>query len=342
MHSLPNALIRRSPLLPHESLASLLVRLGMLNFYDPPTIIYQLCLESLPAHSRRRLAAPRTLTLFTRIAALTKLPLNDLYRATAHRFAEVLTPPDDMLETLELPDVGMVPVLGDLVVQRNIRVEAAGQWCPVCLQEQPYYRLHWQPIAVAACLQHECLLVHRCGTCAYPVPVRQIMEAVCRRCGADLRTTPTVSVSGDSWGLTTQNIIQAWLMNGVTPATETHGLPTQPLRTLFRVLDGFRFAASVAEPTWPHLHRLPGMPSAWTRVPDTRAHPTPLQSYYLYATAMKGLVDWPHGFVTWLKAYRGRGPIPRQGQLGTDLGVVYQTWIERLAASRFSVSTGGV
>jgi DNA-binding transcriptional MerR regulator len=118
-------------------------------------------------------------------------------------------------------------------------------------------------------------------------------------------------------------------MEDVAPAVNTYGLPIQPPRTLFRVLDGLRLAATVAEPSWSHLHPLPVAPPAWTHPRDAREHPAPFQSYYLYATAMKGLANWPDGFVTWLKAYRERGPIPRQGRLGTDLGIVYQTWIER-------------
>jgi hypothetical protein len=55
---------------------------------------------------------------------------------------------------------------------------------------------------------------------------------------------------------------------------------------------------------------------------------SPYQSYCLYATALKAIINWPHGFYKFLDVYRGEAPTRKyHAQAVGDLGNLY-TWLE--------------
>ena len=89
----PKRLLRRSPLLPGESLSSLLARLTRLNYYDSPTTIEWLCQRGSEIHGSVSLTLPVHARMFERVTKLTQIDPADLYAATPHRFAEVLRAP---------------------------------------------------------------------------------------------------------------------------------------------------------------------------------------------------------------------------------------------------------
>ena len=59
--------------------------------------------------------------------------------------------------------------------------------------------------------------------------------------------------------------------------------------------------------------------------PDIR----PEDSYSLYATAMKGIVNWPDGFHEFLKIYRLREVKEIRSQLDADFGALYSDWVKK-------------
>jgi hypothetical protein len=76
-------LLRRTSLLPNESLASVLERLAQLNFYANSGLIQTISRERLAAMNMEDdLAQPTQLETFQQLANLTHLPLDDLYAAS--------------------------------------------------------------------------------------------------------------------------------------------------------------------------------------------------------------------------------------------------------------------
>ncbi|HYU71619.1 MAG TPA: TniQ family protein [Ktedonobacteraceae bacterium] len=67
------------------------------------------------------------------------------------------------------------------------------RYCPVCLAEQPYYRLCWRFLALAGCYKHGCSLLSVCGHCGAPIPLLPLSPhvACCAMCQGDLRICPT-------------------------------------------------------------------------------------------------------------------------------------------------------
>lgn len=342
----PKPLLRRSPLLPGESLASLLARLIRLNSYDAPYTLRLLVLPELEGRLNYKqenwdnLSRPFRQRTYERMSTLTKLSPLELYLATEHRFASVITPPDVHMETIPLRNVeGGFETL-DLgsgrVTHWHLHTDSAAQYCPLCLREDkaPYHRLIWSVRAIAACRQHQVLLVRGCPECGSPVRVYDVVAATCRRCGADLKLAATVSVAGDTTGLVAQEVVQTWLYS--EPPTEAIRhclLPAQPHRVLYRVMQGFASAVARANPCWDFIHQVPGHTAGIELKSNKLTSANTEQAYHLYATAMKALMNWPEGFYTMLSSYRERRRDTKrrfEHSLLTDLGALYTGWLSRI------------
>lgn len=344
MADLPPPLLRRSRLLPGESLPSLLARLVQLNFYELPALLTGLCLDGQEDSA----AHPCVPVTYERVAALTRIGAEELLGATRHSFAPVLVPPGVEMETVKVPGRGAMPLLPHKLAGRLLRLESAAQYCPVCLAEAACHRLAWLPVAAAACPRHECLLVTGCPRCGAEVSVPAVALAHCNHCGADLREARPVLVTGDDHGLFVQRVIQAWLTSVPLPTADPRFplLPAQPPNVLFRVLDGLRWAvesARQADPAWEYACPVPA--GAEEFVPALkRTRLPPAASYRVYATAFQALLDWPNGFYEFLRAYNFQEKrrnqaaalesddvphwrVDRRG-LHADLGALYSQWVQ--------------
>jgi TniQ len=303
-------LLNRFPLLPDESLPSLIMRLAVSNYYEPPSVLWSILskprveIVEYRHGSNFKLGCLANTSMFERLAGFTMLGAFDLYKATAHRFTHVLTPPEDTIKSIELSSGIVVDLLAQGVANLHIRAEHACQFCPHCLCEAVYHRLIWIPVACAACLQHKCLLVNSCPQCGSTIKIQSIVELVCSKCEFALTAVPTDSVEKDSFGLFTQEIIQTWLTKGITPSFATYSVLEQTPRNLYRILYGLRSSLIDLSSGSPLLHHL-GIRHSSTILPDSRVRVlTPYQSYCLNATAFKGLINWPNGFHAFLTAYR--------------------------------------
>ncbi|RPH58509.1 MAG: hypothetical protein EHM81_09875, partial [Chloroflexi bacterium] len=316
-------LLRHTRPLPGESLPSWLLRLGQLNSYTPLTIINGLCLDKLEYD---RIDCPLKAVTYQRIATLTRLDPTELYTLTSHRLAPTLTPPTDEPEFLQLPSGETVPALAQSIAARQLYPLQSVQFCPVCLKDAAYHRLDWLPLAAAVCLRHHTLLVQRCPKCSNKLNVLDIIGATCQECQFRLTHAPVVSVAGDEFGLFSQAVVQHWL--GLAPApAENHGLPEQPPTALYRTLDGLRRAVMMVRREWTYLH--PCDLTADFFPCRGKQEFTPAKIYVLYATACKGLIEWPRGFWEFLDAYKKRDGRTPQGQILPDLGILHMAWLER-------------
>jgi hypothetical protein len=319
-------LLRRGRLLPRESLPSLVVRLAQANCYDPVTTLNQVCLE---VSGKDRLDWPSKGETYERLFELSWIDPYRLHDATGHYFAGALTPPGVEIASLQVPKGGILPVLPPEIADEHLRPSAAAQFCPMCLKKAPYHRVGWMPVAAAVCVRHKQLLVDRCPNCRAKVSIRAIVEDChCRRCGIDLSKVRSPWVADDSFGLDAQRFIQWWLKVGRRPADPAHYglLPQLNPRLLLYLVAGLVASIRFLGSDWSYMHQ-PSTQSPLEPFGRIKGRPTPDQSYRLYTTAFKALVDWPQGFHEFLQAYTLRdGPRARSGVF-EDLGSLYSRWL---------------
>ena len=159
-------LLRRTPLLPGESLPSLVERLAQLNHYGGTSVLTWLCrAQQAFLGSPDRVGRPLCGGTFLRLAHLTQLPVAELIAASAHYFTPALAPTGaapttaDWLVTPDQPRA--LPSRAHL----SLRPIAAAQYCPQCLQQAHYHRLSWLPAPVT-------------DLSAAPLPARRLLPGL--------------------------------------------------------------------------------------------------------------------------------------------------------------------
>lgn len=323
MKAASRPLLRRSDLLPGESLPSLLGRLAELNGYAPASIVWKLCLCGV----KDSLDRPSKASTLEQIAILTGLAPTSLCHASLHALARVLVPPEVQTESFRLSDGNSGPLLPSMISAPHVRTAAAAFFCPSCLRETVYHRLMWTPGAVSTCLRHQQLLVGCCPACAKQITLGDIVQATCRHCGVDLRDAPSTDLSQDKLEIRAQETIQAWFSGSVRsdhPGLEP--LAEYPIASLYRLLYGLVQSTARTKLDWTYRHQLAsGMTMA--AIAGSKATLMPYQSYVLYTTAFKALIDWPYGFWSFLDALRVRSGEQSRG-LNAELGTVYSTWLQ--------------
>jgi hypothetical protein len=332
VYSRYSTLLVRTTIQPGESLQSLLTRLSRLNDYDVPDTLFQILQEGVSNQQalKDKIALPRRMEMYQRLEALTGIGIPDLYAASAHRFATILTSPGVSIEFLEIPESISTPLLAWSLATKQLRPASAGQFCPLCLRSAAYHRLIWLPIAVSACLEHSCLLIDRCQRCERKVSIREIVEMQCRKCKGILAESEALPLGQDA-GLALQRVIQSWFLSNTTPNAAPL-LPEAQPRVLYRVLDGLQWATRTL--TWTersHLHRIEGDPHMIMLQPGERQNKmTPYDSYHLYTTAFRGITNWPEGFYEFLRAYRMQQQSGKflDGGPKADLGNLYTQWLQ--------------
>ena len=325
-------LLRRTPCWPDESLPSLLERLTQLNHYASIRILGWLCRPPRePALHRDRLACPRDGATFLRLAHLTQLPAAELLAASNHRFLPVLTlsgasPP--LLPWLAAP--AQARVLPTLATTR-LRLPAAAQYCPICLQTAAYHRLSWIPTAATLCLAHQCLLVDRCAQCQRPVSIGDIVRRRCPTCQTDLRSACVTPVVEDGWGILTQQLIQSWFAVADAPALPAGSqLSPQSPALLSRLVEYLVRRLLTCQEDWPTLPPpLDGLAEHMAFSGRSPHRLAPASAYYLYRAACTGLLDWPQGLFRFLDAY-GTGGAPDGSRMrqAKRLAIIQNDWLQ--------------
>jgi len=221
------------------------------------------------------------------------------------------------------------------MIKKHLRPERAVQYCPLCLKVAAYHRLIWLPIASAACLEHKCLLVNLCPGCGNSVRIRDIIETRCSSCKTNYTEAEPISIENDSFGFYSQSVIQNWLNAHASPISTIYSLPQQIPRNLFRIIDGIRFSLLHVNQDWPLLHNINIQRLSLSLPTDGLQILTAEQSYCLYATSCKGIINWPVGFHQFLTEYRKREKKSRFHNeaiyhgLSDELGTLYSQWINK-------------
>jgi len=339
-------LLRRTALLPGESLPSLLERLAQLNHYSGTSVLNLLCqAQQAPPLNQDEPACPRFGATFLRLAHLTQLPAAELWAASAHRFTPTLTPAGEAPTEPPWLDAPTRPRALPTLTHLHLRPAHTAQYCPVCLQGTPYHQLNWMPVAATLCLEHQCLLVDRCPSCQQPVTIADVVRRRCRACRTDLRLATAVLVTGDDLGLLAQQMLQSWFAVAPAPVLDaTRQLPPQSPALLYRLLAYLSrrlLSYRAIWPTWPTP--LPSLAEHATSLSSRSYRLAPNQTYELWRAAFTGLLDWPHGLFQYLDAYGGRAkpamPKPRRPN---RLGSIQKDWLTpawRAADNDFCLQT---
>ena len=304
------SLLRRTQLLPDESLPSLLERLSQLNYYPSPRILSDICLDPPEALGAipDNLACPQWAETFLRLAELTRISPEDLYAASNHHFAPFLNPPGQT--PLEIPWMGSTSkvVLTYNLAYGCLRSATAAQYCPHCLKTAAYHRLNWVPIPAAICLEHHCLLVSQCPTCRKPLSIREIVQNRCQACQVNLSLVNPHSVEGNELGILSQQVVQSWFFGTDVVEVPVHyNSPPYPPAVLYRFLQNLTHHLLKRQEDWGILPApLDGLPASIAASVQKRQSLqclTPEVIFLLYRAAFTGVMDWPKGLFHFLDAY---------------------------------------
>ncbi len=322
-------LLCRSPLQAGESLPSLLTRLTNKNDYHSPTMLRQVCLEQLPHPDT--VTRPTKTETYQVLADLVGITCNKLYAASVHRFATIITPPTFEQQAVRLPTGQTVFVLDNFLLRKHTWPESDSQFCPLCLNESAYHRVHWMPVATSVCLAHQCLLVRGCPNCRKSITISDILNVHCSNCTFDLTKTPITFVFADEFGLFSQMVIQSWLNESLpVPKNTFDFLSNQPPTILYHFLDGLRKAVMSVRHHWHYLYEtvnnVGGVPFFPCRF---KKDITPAKSYRSFATVFKGIVNWPQGFYDFLDAYKLRDDRLIAGYISYDLDYIHNALLEK-------------
>ena len=269
-------LLRRSPLLPGESLASLLARLTRLNGYPSPNFLMRLCCYDYPVRKGSLLQAEN----LERLAILTSIPADELWAAS-----EV-----GIFQPVGLPNRWEDPFLHWTGLSHPMPTT---WYCPACLAEAAYHRWIWYPVASAVCLRHTCLLMHTCPACHRPVSADDLIRLHCRTCFADLQQVPATPIPTDSKEWLAQTLLQSWQLGG--SATQ-NDLPQQSPRILCRMADGLALGIVYLSRCGAQVSHIPNLSGKSRSLHRLLQHLAPPQILQIYATAIQCMVDWPEGF----------------------------------------------
>lgn len=307
-------LLRRSPLLPDETLGSLLARLTQLNHYEPARIMRKLCLDG----TRDKLHRPLKPETYCRLAQLTGLAPRTLYDATIHRLAPVILPRRVELSYFELPGGDTVPFLPTMHVTNYVTDRKVVRYCPHCLAENAYERMAWRPRTALLCLKHQTVLRHGCPGCHQTPTAADLAAGACRACETDLTTLPTVHV--DEPGLIfTQQLLSACL--GFAPPPDPRDFPA-PFAS---------FADSPAAALSPRAlyDVVEGLCDSLSRSygKNDRCPPDVPTSTWKYRMAVTALCDWPTEFHALVDSCRVKHRQYTEG-LTKRFNELYRVWLE--------------
>lgn len=310
-------LLQRSPLLPGETLQSLLTRLALLNHYPSLTVLE----EVLQFHWPNSLDAPSSSSAFERLEQMTDIPAMDLLTASDHGLTPAL-PSTKKNKKQTLSPIQERMQWHPKPQEQDFHPAKASWYCPKCLEEEAYQRLSWRPAAMAACLQHGCLLLDRCPNCQQAVSILELVLVRCQKCQADLRQAETISVAEDSWGWAAQTTILGWRSN-TSLADPGYGWPEQPPVLLCSLAEGLAVGALfLAESLPPHPLK-PAKPLKLYRLNDVRLYALPAEVFWAYSCALEFMSNWPDEFRSFLYL---AAPEPESNLL-SKLGLFYSYWI---------------
>jgi hypothetical protein len=233
------------------------------------------------------------------LAELLLLPRERLHSATVHRFAASFQPQGRLLQ-----DESLSFMRNDDL--RRCALYPGARFCPICLRDGLYHRVHWDLLPVTMCLVHSVILRDRCSACGRKISHQQVVTGR-DLCGHDLRNTKTVPAPGGSAAVAAQAHIASLLgMDAQLCLSFTGPAFALPAWSFFSLLDIIEHiimgAANRLRP-----HKVEDLETdsflsrtTWRQEISVRDHHT------LVLAAFRVLTDWPQNFFAFLDEYRAR------------------------------------
>ena len=165
-----NKLLVRPTPFPDESLLGYIIRLSERNGYVSPSDVLKIAKN---ADYRYSSELPRTM------------------HQNLSPFVNLTQQSHSLLEVLLNSPVGNTNhKIFDSSVKHRILQPFYPKFCPLCLQEKPYYRMMWDLSLVLVCPIHKCLLISNCPACDTTFKINRNHVCECA-CGFDLRYIKT-------------------------------------------------------------------------------------------------------------------------------------------------------
>jgi DNA-binding transcriptional MerR regulator len=321
-------LLNHPPPYPQETLPSWLWRLSLANYLPSPGLLMRYLRQTVSVTTpsvKQSLINLREQSLFEALGVLTHTSASVVYSHTLHRFAHALLLPDQTDKYIQLAG----DENGRLLHHRTNRdfYGIRFSWCPACLAQAPYVRLHWHIPFVTCCTTHHCWLLDACPACQTRLSEPDILARCCKHCGFALHMAHPHPVPEDDLLFQLQTTLMSWLYETSPPEP---GFPQVPVNVLLRILQGLRYAAQRAGNDWIFHHLPPHAPRPQLDILKQRQL-TIYERGFLYSTAFQGLLDWPQGFYHFLDAYCQR-PTRKGKGLKAELGQIYLKWLPRFWA----------
>ena len=307
-----------------ESLTSWLWRLTIANYVKSPSVLlhYLRQKHSLSMPSMKRILTKlNNSDQFQGLGILTGADALTIYQLTLHRFAHVLNLSETEDSSLSFMTGESVPLLPEQL-HRDV-YSSRFSWCPHCLREKNYVRLHWHVPILTCCTHHACWLLDVCPKCGTKPQEKDIFDECCKKCGFVLVTAETIAVPENDLLFKQNEAFMSWLYE---PQSQDAALPDVPANILLRVLHGLRYCVQRAGEGWHGHHLPPDVPSQDVTILKKRQLSI-YESGCLYSTAFRALLNWPHGFYAFLDDYRQRPLMPEDTGLRVDFGTLYTSWL---------------
>lgn len=294
MNQITQLLIRPS-LLPDETLISYLYRLGRANLLSLGQLssLIKSHLENGDAYY-----APTHTNTYTVLSKLTGLETYKIYCGTKHSFLSLVSEIGKNVDNVTLDSGITVPLLRkgeNKILKRNNL-----QFCPYCLQEETFQRRAWIFQQVSACIDHQCLLIDKCPTCARDLDLDGIMNGKCTRCEFPITNAEAISIAQDIKGLKYQKLLYFWINSG--PPIDLP-LVSEPKQTLYAMALSIIEKIFLSAPPLEDLHRIPDREEP-KKVWGWRNQSLE-QIYIAWTTAIDALINWPENFQKFINCYMG-------------------------------------
>lgn len=232
-------LLNHPPPYPKESLSSWLWRLANANYIDSPSLFLRYLSQELARPKPLMKQILTNLKLpewFHALATLTYTNHTTIYNTTMHRFAHALTSPGQEDLWVSLLKGECFQLLPENI-NRSV-YSAKFSWCPHCLVEANYVRLHWYVPVLTCCTTHACWLLEVCPQCGERPGEANILEGCCADCGFVFASARTIAVPETDLLFQQCATLMTWLYDLKSPRI---GLPDVPVNALLRVLQGLRY-----------------------------------------------------------------------------------------------------
>jgi hypothetical protein len=197
------------------------------------------------------------------------------------------------------------------------------QVCPVCLNEQPYHRKHWEIRVITTCHTHQCKLVSNCPKCKlYISPIRRFVTHC--NCGFDLRRCNIEKVPKS------ETFLAEWIYGKLLNTQSSYSFSSNEVQELslrhFLYLHilfcyyYFQVTSSQVKVTYSKVFK------------PIHLHETTTRTFQMFA-------DWPRSFHSFIDNYRTVPKSYKGNEIFKEFGMFHYYLIRHFGSMEYSFVT---